>query len=197
MTPRLKGTRTEIVRKNQLRPEIKFFPDGKIKTYFPFTLHSSSCPSIYLLYTHLYVYTYICLCLHVGFFTPRESYDSNTAGRAGTESLPSLKLIVVEAWQSSVEPERPLWPRLIILISSTGISFLFLTYHGDSHCCLYKQYRTTQNSISIFTLDKRLLWLKPGLPQHTSVEIILHSCKEKVDISSPNSTTLLKSWRQT
>lgn len=197
MTPRLKGTRTEIVRKNQLRPEIKFFPDGKIKTYFLFTLHSSSCPSIYLLYTHLYVYTYICLCLHVGFFTPRESYDSNTAGRAGTESLPSLKLIVVEAWQSSVEPERPLWPRLIILISSTGISFLFLTYHGDSHCCLYKQHRTTQNSISIFTLDKRLLCLKPGLSQRTSVEIILHSCKEKVDISSPNSTTLVKSWRQT
>lgn len=85
MTPRLKGTRTEIVRKNQLRPEIKFFPDGKIKTYFPFTLHSSSCPSIYLVYIHLYVYTYLYLCLHVGFFTPRESYDSNTAGRAGTE----------------------------------------------------------------------------------------------------------------
>lgn len=29
MTSRLKGRRTEIVRKNKMRPEIKFFPDSK------------------------------------------------------------------------------------------------------------------------------------------------------------------------
>lgn len=41
------------------------------------------------------------------FFTPRGGYDSNTAERAGTESFPSLKLIELEVWQSSLEPERP------------------------------------------------------------------------------------------
>lgn len=72
MTPRLKWTRAKIVRKKQMRPEIMFFPDSKIKTYFPFTLQSSSCPSMQMLYTHLCVYIYdLYVCLHVGFFTPR------------------------------------------------------------------------------------------------------------------------------
>lgn len=156
MTPRLKETWTKIVRKNQIRPEIMFFPGSKIKTYFPFTLPSSSCPSIYILYIHLYVYTYLYLCLHVGFFYPkgRLRLKHCRKSRYWEFSFPKTDWIrglaeLTGTWEAS-------WPRLIILISSTGISFLFLTYHGDRQCYLYKQHRTAQSSISIFTLP----WIK-------------------------------------
>lgn len=88
MTPRLKWTRAKIVRKKQMRPEIMFFPDSKIKTYFPFTLQSSSCPSMQMLYTHLCVYIYmIYICVYMWGFLPQ--------GKAMIQTLQAQQLLRV------------------------------------------------------------------------------------------------------
>lgn len=92
MIASLKGRRTEIV-KNKMTPEMKFFPDGKKNTYFPFNLQGSSCQCLYIhTQTHIYVYTHIynispCICIfmyvYMWFILPQgKPRTQNTAGQS-------------------------------------------------------------------------------------------------------------------
>jgi len=61
----------------------------------------------YIIYTHLYV----CVYMYVytwGFLPLGKARTQILQARAGTDSLPYIKLTKFECCQSSLEPERPL-----------------------------------------------------------------------------------------
>lgn len=57
----------------------------------------------------MYVCVCISMCVYTCLFLSRGKTRTQTLqARAGTDSLPSLKLTEFECWQSPLQPEKPL-----------------------------------------------------------------------------------------